>query len=95
MRRVYLDKRGSENDAAVWVYYTVLGADTEDEHLVLQLVAFPDWRQRDVIAATLGGASRDLILSKMMDIAKDKWGIDPDRSVLIGFVKIQSAEVAK
>ena len=55
MRHVYLDKRGSENDPASWVYYTVLGADAEDERLVLQLVAFPDWRQRDVIAAISEG----------------------------------------
>jgi len=94
MRRVYLDKRGSESDPATWMYYTVLGRDEDDAHLVLQLVAFPDWRQRDIIAATLGGISREKMLAKIMEIAKDKWGIDPERSLLIGVVKIESAEVA-
>jgi hypothetical protein len=94
MRRVYLDKRGSEDDPAAWVYYTVLGDDEEDYPLVLQLVAFPDFRQRDVIVATLGGTTRERMLPKMMEIAKTQWGIDPDRSVLIGVIKIEPGEVA-
>jgi len=95
MRRVYLDKKGFDSDPSAWLYYTVLGADQEDEHLVLQLVGFPDWRQRDVIAATLGVVTRERMLAKMLEIAKDKWGIDPERSVLIGIVKIEPTEVAK
>ena len=62
--------------------------------LVLQLVAFPDWRQRDVITATLGGTTKERMLPKLLEIAQDKWGIDPERSLLIGVVKIESAEVA-
>jgi len=94
MRRVYLDKKGVESDPAAWVYYTVLGDDAEDYPLVLQLVAFPDWRQRDVMVATLGGTTRERMLPKMMEIAKAQWGIDPERSVLIGFIKIEPGEVA-
>lgn len=94
MRRVYLDKKGFDNDPSAWLYYTVLGADQEDEHLVLQLVAFPDWRQRDVIVATLGGTAKERMLPKLMQIAQDKWGIDPVRSELIGVVKIEPEEVA-
>jgi hypothetical protein len=87
MNLIYLDKRSEDQDTSKWAYYRLKG-DTEDcANGDTALVSFPDFKDTVPVMTIGPNIGRDALYDDMNTMLKWTWGIDRERSILIGIIE--------
>lgn len=92
-RSIYLGKP-AENDTSSWIYYRVDSVDGPDEpsgtlRAPIQIcrVSWPEFDDIPPITETPGVTGLESAYEQMCSVVQSRWGVDHERSALIGILE--------
>jgi len=93
---IYLNKRGSQNTGN-WAYYRFTSLGKQGDMISVCQVEWPSFKDIDeigdtdkAVVSTPGLTGMAHAYPTMISLLKDKWNIDHEQSIIIGFIWVKS-----